>query len=205
MRNSESLLDLWQYSGIIKPYIRKPMSAPAAIRELALRFRISSLIPVKSCFFKLILFLVPSLVLLGKHSHWLELFFAFRRQNLRPSLDKTHQFCYHSGCIRCWCDNNVVSCPHNCLNQGIGCWCKIRFEYFHLFCGQFPQFIHLSHLCTIPQIILLVIAVGQIIARTFAAAPLHAHAHAAPIPVVYSRSDDQAAASPIWVEKEWSR
>lgn len=60
-------------------------------------------------------------------------------------------------------------------------------------CRQYPKNIIL-------QVILLVIAFGQILARTFSSAPLPQYN--APLPIVYQR---QAADAPIWFEKDWTR
>lgn len=47
------------------------------------------------------------------------------------------------------------------------------------------------------QVILLIIAIGQILARTFQAAPVPLPPYNAPIPFVYQRP-----AEPIWFDKE---
>lgn len=46
-------------------------------------------------------------------------------------------------------------------------------------------------------IILLIIAIGQILARTFQAAPVPLPPYNSPIPLVYQRPE------PIWFDKEW--
>lgn len=56
--------------------------------------------------------------------------------------------------------------------------------------------------CSVYQVILLVIALGQILARSFQSVPPPplTQYNPAPIPIVYQRP---AESVPIWLDKEW--
>lgn len=52
-------------------------------------------------------------------------------------------------------------------------------------------------------VILLVIAVGQILARAIPQPVYAPQPAAAPLPVIYARRQEAAISDPVWIEKDW--
>lgn len=134
------------------------------------------------------------------HRNFVFAFSVHRRSHIQPSLPEAFKLCCHSRCIYCWCDHHTVGRTHRCLHEGTGCWCKYSKLLSLNWSTQKTTIIIFPHNFNHFQVILLILAIGQMLSRAIPQVHAAAYTAPAPVPVVYSHSHTQ---QPVWLEKEW--
>lgn len=119
-------------------------------------------------------------------------FFILKSSYLWTPFIEAPHLCHHSNCVCCRCDNDLIGSSHCCIDQRT--WSRGKYHQFS-FTIRWE-----TNNFSFEQVVLLVIALGQLLARGFASAPPLPQYNAAPFPIVYQRHADAAATAPVWLE-----